>query len=353
MGDTNPIRTLGDYSKPSHEGYRNTIELPIGNNVLPLRSDTIRLMQNRCSFHGLRCAEGSWALLEDFALYDNKTWNDPRDFAKPVKYYMKNPEQAFVDYTSSRTNGTRSRQFAMNQGPRNFNEAANTWKEKPNFNWVYSQTFTSPRNGSFYTYSSSYQTNLEKALIDFDSHKEKRLSNLRTQLGQQQDGMISKINLLWKFVSKKLDDTPIRNTARNPASQMNFTSTNDLRREELQGKGIKIPSKLLFLKYLSRTTEYEDHEMTVESEEEFKKETKDEIKEEKEDSLKHFDTLHTIKELRIPFSTFLLAVLKYFKVHISQLVPLLTLSFPSQQDHRKYKEEDEMKMRKNLEREIN
>ncbi|GJW41922.1 hypothetical protein Tco_0070721 [Tanacetum coccineum] len=34
MGDVNPIRTLRDYSKPSHEGYRNTIKLPIGNNVL-------------------------------------------------------------------------------------------------------------------------------------------------------------------------------------------------------------------------------------------------------------------------------------------------------------------------------
>ncbi|GKB36069.1 hypothetical protein Tco_0881011 [Tanacetum coccineum] len=34
MGDENPIRTLGDYSKPSHEGYRNTIELPVGNNVI-------------------------------------------------------------------------------------------------------------------------------------------------------------------------------------------------------------------------------------------------------------------------------------------------------------------------------
>nr|GEV50366.1 hypothetical protein [Tanacetum cinerariifolium] len=33
MGDANPNRTLGDYSKPSHEGYRNTIELPVGNNV--------------------------------------------------------------------------------------------------------------------------------------------------------------------------------------------------------------------------------------------------------------------------------------------------------------------------------
>nr|GEU88479.1 zinc finger, CCHC-type [Tanacetum cinerariifolium] len=53
MGDENPIRTLGDYSKPSHEGYKNTIELPVGNNVVSLRSDTIRLVQNGCSFHEL------------------------------------------------------------------------------------------------------------------------------------------------------------------------------------------------------------------------------------------------------------------------------------------------------------
>ncbi|GKD71792.1 zinc finger, CCHC-type containing protein [Tanacetum coccineum] len=199
MGDENPIRTLGDYSKPSHEGYGNTIELLVGNNVVPLRSDTIWLVQNGCSFYGLwsedpnlhlkdflkrvdsldldvgsittwddlttrflsqffppgrtaklridilmfqqhygesiseawtrfkdllqkvphhgidlwllvqifydhvnpvirrtidqsaggklrnHNAEESWALLEDLTLYNNKTWNDPRDFAKPVK----------------------------------------------------------------------------------------------------------------------------------------------------------------------------------------------------------------------------------------------------------------------------
>nr|GEV50579.1 MAK10-like protein [Tanacetum cinerariifolium] len=42
MGDANPIRTLRDYSKLSHEGYRNTIELPVENIVVPLRSETIR-----------------------------------------------------------------------------------------------------------------------------------------------------------------------------------------------------------------------------------------------------------------------------------------------------------------------
>ncbi|GKC07874.1 hypothetical protein Tco_0999484 [Tanacetum coccineum] len=70
MGDENPIRTLGDYSKPSHEGYRNTIELPVGNNVVPLRSDTIRLVQNRCSFYGLRFEDPNQHLKDFLKLVD-------------------------------------------------------------------------------------------------------------------------------------------------------------------------------------------------------------------------------------------------------------------------------------------
>ncbi|GJT12549.1 hypothetical protein Tco_0859591 [Tanacetum coccineum] len=66
-----------------------------------------------------RNAKESWALLEDLALYDNKSWNDPMDFAKPVKaisfasrcpdglydtqYCMEDSEQAFVEYASSRS----------------------------------------------------------------------------------------------------------------------------------------------------------------------------------------------------------------------------------------------------------
>nr|GEU95324.1 hypothetical protein [Tanacetum cinerariifolium] len=44
MGDTNPIHTLGDYSKPSHEGYRNTIELLEGNNVYKLRAGSLEVI---------------------------------------------------------------------------------------------------------------------------------------------------------------------------------------------------------------------------------------------------------------------------------------------------------------------
>ncbi|GKB73922.1 hypothetical protein Tco_0935334 [Tanacetum coccineum] len=71
MGDENPIRTLGDYSKPSHDGYKNTIELPVRNNVVPLRSDTIRLVQNGCSFHGLRFEDQNQHLKDFLKLVDS------------------------------------------------------------------------------------------------------------------------------------------------------------------------------------------------------------------------------------------------------------------------------------------
>ncbi|GJX90013.1 hypothetical protein Tco_0343339 [Tanacetum coccineum] len=393
MGDENPIRTLGDYSKPNHEGYRNAIELPEGNNVVPLRSNTIWLVQNGCSFHGLRSEDpnqhlkdflklvdsldldvanrertclrlfqfslrdqasnwlehlparsiSTWEDLtnQDLALYDNESWNDPRDFAKSVKdislpqdvpstsdrrlielenqvqrlmeahlapkqhvqvnkitssceicsgphdiqYCMENPEQAFIDYASSRNNEVGGRQFTTNLGPRNFKEATNAWKENPNFNWERTQSFTSPQKGLFSTHSSSYQAKLERTLSEFNSHQERRLSSLRAQLRRQQDDMIHKINILWKVFSEKFDDTSTHDTARD-----SMAYEDEVREEE----NVK-PNE----------TEYNDHEMTAkaeekveeESEEEFKEETKDETKEEEEDDPEYFDTFPTLEEL--------------------------------------------------------
>ncbi|GJT57941.1 hypothetical protein Tco_0992995 [Tanacetum coccineum] len=71
MGDANPTRTIKDYSKPSHEGYRNTIELPVGNNVVPLRSDTIQLVQNGCLFHRLRFEDPNQHLKDFLKLVDS------------------------------------------------------------------------------------------------------------------------------------------------------------------------------------------------------------------------------------------------------------------------------------------
>ncbi|GKA75886.1 zinc finger, CCHC-type containing protein, partial [Tanacetum coccineum] len=114
----NPIE--GDYSRPTHEGYRNTIELLDGNNVVPLRSDTIQLVQNFFprgrttklrndilmfqQHHGESLSE-AWTRFKDLLqkfphhgidlwlhvqiFYDlvnlATSWNDPRDLAKQVK----------------------------------------------------------------------------------------------------------------------------------------------------------------------------------------------------------------------------------------------------------------------------
>ncbi|GKD57699.1 zinc finger, CCHC-type containing protein [Tanacetum coccineum] len=76
--DANPVRTLGDYSKPSHEGYRNTIELPVGNKVCKIDRATGRKICNKNP-------DESWKIIENLALYDHEGWNDAKEFIKPVK----------------------------------------------------------------------------------------------------------------------------------------------------------------------------------------------------------------------------------------------------------------------------
>ncbi|GJW97760.1 zinc finger, CCHC-type containing protein [Tanacetum coccineum] len=100
IGDANPIRTLGDYSKPSHEGYRNTIELTEGNNVVPLRSDTIRLVQNECSFHGLR-SEDPNQHLKDFLklvdLLDLNGDNRERTCMRLFQFFLRNQASNWLE----------------------------------------------------------------------------------------------------------------------------------------------------------------------------------------------------------------------------------------------------------------
>nr|GEZ35028.1 hypothetical protein [Tanacetum cinerariifolium] len=125
-----------------------------------------------------------------------------------------------------------SRPFTTNQVPRNFNEATSVREDKPNFNGVGTQNFTSPQNGSFSTYSSNiphgplnYQSRLERVLSDFDSHLKKRLSSLGVKLKQQQDEAISKINTLWRVISDKFDNAPTRDMAKNSIANINVVNS--------------------------------------------------------------------------------------------------------------------------------
>nr|GEV86514.1 hypothetical protein [Tanacetum cinerariifolium] len=223
MGDENSIRTLGDYFKPSHEGYRNTIELPVWNNWRlfdPTPSSWIYLHMggSYCSFSYMILSTGK----------DRKT-----SMFKRTKSLL-HVRSAVV--------------------PTTLNIA---WKILSKLLLI-----TRPR------VATNYQTKLEKALSDFDSRQERRLSSLETQIEQQQYDMISKINNLRKAVSKKLDDTHTPSTAGNSIAHINLTSTDHIEKEELQRKA--------------------KEEVTEESEEELEEETEEETKEEEEDDPKYF-----------------------------------------------------------------
>nr|GEW15922.1 zinc finger, CCHC-type [Tanacetum cinerariifolium] len=96
-GNANHIRTLGDYSKPSHERYMNTIELPKGNNVVPLRSDTIQLVQNACSLYGLRSKDSIQHLKDFFRIVDSVDLNgDTRNTTRLRLLYFSLYDQAII-----------------------------------------------------------------------------------------------------------------------------------------------------------------------------------------------------------------------------------------------------------------
>ncbi|GJT48412.1 MAK10-like protein [Tanacetum coccineum] len=304
MGDENPIRTLGDYSKPSHEGYRNTIELPVGNNVVPLRSDTIRLMQNGCSFHGLRSedpnqhlkdflklvdsldldgenrertrlrlfkfslrdqasnwlerlpagsistwedlttrflaqffpsgrtaklrndmlmrtidqsaggklrglnVEESWALLEDLALYDNESWNDPRDFAKPVKAIAL-PQDA--PSTSDR------RLIELENQVQRFMEAhlAPTQPTQVNKVTTLCEIYSGPHNTQ-YCMEDPEQAFVEYASSCIDEAGDTRLSKFEVDFKRQQGEMTNKIDIVLKAITDQTTGTLPSDMVKNP-----------------------------------------------------------------------------------------------------------------------------------------
>ncbi|GKD00847.1 MAK10-like protein [Tanacetum coccineum] len=312
MGDENPIYTLGDYSKPSHKGYRNTIDLPIGNNVsedpnqhlkdflklvdsldldgsittwedlttrflaqffpprrtAKLRNDILMFQQH----HGeslskawtrfkrtidqsaggkLRDlnAEESWALLEDLALYDNESWNDSKDFAKPVKVIAlpqdvpmvpttlsiawKIPEQAFVEYASSRTDEAGGKWYTFKPEQNNLGDTYNSsWNSHPNLRWRQPQNsqnnFLNPPNrfqpnGSILNRSFnnrpqnfSSQSNLEGQVSNLMASQDAGLSMFEADFKQQQSEMTNKINTVLKTITDRIAGTLPSDTGKNP-----------------------------------------------------------------------------------------------------------------------------------------
>ncbi|GJZ85677.1 zinc finger, CCHC-type containing protein [Tanacetum coccineum] len=248
MGDENPIRTLGDYSKPSHEGYRNTIELPVGNNVDFLKLvDSLDLDgENRERTHlhlfqfSLRDQPSNW--LERLPAGSITTWKDlttrilAQFFPPGRTAKLRNDILMFQQHHEE----------SLSEAWTRFKDLLQKVPHHGIDLWLQSKFFLTMSILS----QDEPLTNWPVVLDDFDSHQEKRLSHLRTQLEQQQDDMIGKINLLWKIISKNLNDAPIPESAGDFMAFKNTASISHIEMEELRRKGIKIPSNLFSPKYL-------------------------------------------------------------------------------------------------------
>nr|GEW86179.1 zinc finger, CCHC-type [Tanacetum cinerariifolium] len=176
MGDENPIRTLGDNSKPSPEGYKNTIDLPVRNNVVPLRSDTIRLVQNECSFYGLRSKDPNQHL---------------RDFLKLVDS---------LDLDSENKERTHMRLFQYS-----LRDQASNWLERlPVGSTATWEDLTTHPKQAFVEYASSRTDEAGGLVSNFMASQVARLTKFETDFKQQQSKMTNKIDIVLKAITDRM-----------------------------------------------------------------------------------------------------------------------------------------------------
>ncbi|GKE41400.1 hypothetical protein Tco_1468684 [Tanacetum coccineum] len=222
-----------------YKGYRNTIELSVGNNVVPLRPDTIRMVQNGCSFHGLRSEDPNQHLkdflklvdsldldgenrertrLQDLALYDNESWNDPRDFSKPVKAIalpqdvlstsdcrlieLKNQVQRLMEAYLALTQPTQVNKITTSceicSGPHD------------------TQYCMEDLEQAFVKYASSRTDEAGGLVSNFMASQDARLSKFEADLKQQQSEMTNKIDTVLKAITDRIAGALPSDTVKNP-----------------------------------------------------------------------------------------------------------------------------------------
>nr|GFB25403.1 MAK10-like protein [Tanacetum cinerariifolium] len=188
---------------------------------------------------------------EDLALYDNKSWNDPRDFAKPFKeislpqdvpstserrltelenqvqrligphntqYFIEKSKQAFADYASLHTDEAGGKWFIFKPEQNNHGDTYNpSWKSHPNLRCRQPQNFqnnlsNTPNrfqpNGSFLNRSFNNNpqnfSNLEGLVSNFMEAQDARLSKFEADFKRQQGEMTNKIDTVLKAINDRM-----------------------------------------------------------------------------------------------------------------------------------------------------
>ncbi|GJV85857.1 MAK10-like protein [Tanacetum coccineum] len=203
--------------------------------MVPFRSDTIQLVQNECSFHGLQSEDPNQHL---------------KDFLKLVDS---------LDLDGENRERTRLHlfQFSLRNQASNWLErlptgSITTWEDLTTR--LFAQFFPSGRIAKLCNDILIWNDPRDfakpvKAIAlpqDVPSTSDRRLIEL-----ENQDDIIGKINLLWKTIFEKLNGVSTPENAGNSMAPKSIAAISHDEREELRKKAIKSLSKLFSPKYLS------------------------------------------------------------------------------------------------------
>ncbi|GKD59734.1 hypothetical protein Tco_1297243 [Tanacetum coccineum] len=171
-------------------------------------------------------AEESWALLEDLALYDKESWNDPRDFAKPVKAIslpqdvpstsdchlikLENQVQRLMEAHLAPRQPVQVNKITFSckicSGPHDTRECI----ENPE------QAFVEYTSSRIDEAGGKCQSNLKGLVSNFMASQDTRLSKFEADFKQQQSEMTSKVDTVLKTITDQMTGALPSNTVKNP-----------------------------------------------------------------------------------------------------------------------------------------
>ncbi|GKC17863.1 hypothetical protein Tco_1014645 [Tanacetum coccineum] len=192
-----------------------------------------------------RNTEESWSLLEELALYDNKSWNDPMDFAKLVKAIslphnvpstfdlrlinLENQVQRLIEahlapmqptqvnkITSSREiySGPHDTQYCMENPEQAFVEYASSRTDEVGGKW---HTFKPEQNNLGDTYIPSWKIHPNLRIsVQLHESQDARLSKFEAGFKEQQSEMTNKIDTVLKAITDRMAWALPSDTVKNP-----------------------------------------------------------------------------------------------------------------------------------------
>ncbi|GJX82494.1 hypothetical protein Tco_0331975 [Tanacetum coccineum] len=159
-----------------------------------------------------------------------------------TQYCMENPEQAFVEYASSRIDEVGGKWYTFKPEQNNLGDTYNpSWKNHPNLRWRQPQNsqnnFSDPPNRfqpngsilnrSFNNNPQSFnsQSNLEGLVSNFMASQDARLSMFEADFKQLQSDMTNKIDTVLKAITDRIVVALPSDTVKNPKMNVNSTTS--------------------------------------------------------------------------------------------------------------------------------